>query len=623
MSYIGNLDKIFLRGQKTGNINILFILLDAARADRFSCYGHQRNTTPNIDAIGNRGAIFLNNFSQATDTLVSLPRMFFSRYFTKPIFRDYDTLPWSRYTRLELPLTIFKDFDNEQIILPEALSLNGYRTALFTELPFLTLETSFLADKFDETYDCDYESLVAPNGNGILPKVISWLEQNNKKKFFIYCHIMCPHIPYRINNESVKFLNDEMHESVEDCRKKFQDRQYSFTAKWGTDFTRILSKLYDGNLRYADSQVGILYNKLKSLNLENNTLIVITSDHGEELGDHGYYGHGLSAWDSNIHVPLIIAHPPKIPAGVKIKGMTESVDIMPTILDLCNVKLPRNKRMDGISLLKFIKHPNCSKKYIFSRHTIRSDKYKYIIDKDLFYNLKDDPQEKINLAGKGSSSLKNKLKLTCGKKMTPLLRRYNRANRSKLIDYPFYYLLSSFQISPEDLITKCEETKLGDIIGNEKYLKKPCVLNLYLYNCFLAFFPDAASSLRLVLSTNVPDGAYLISVLVETLKPISCVPEALGFQSRFGLDVPFMPASGIGQFQDYLGFNYIELGLVVIKQGRFYLEIDFVPPDKQVYIIRHIKFIPHGLQDKQSPQRFDKVNAEKRWECLKSLGYAQ
>jgi len=108
---------ILILHQGPSSPNILFILLDAARADHISCYGYEKNTTPFTDEISHEGTLFLNHFSNGSHTFESIPSLFFSRYYTLPIFQQ---MPWT-WGKQEHPSTISNKYDNEQILLPEIL----------------------------------------------------------------------------------------------------------------------------------------------------------------------------------------------------------------------------------------------------------------------------------------------------------------------------------------------------------------------------------------------------------------------------------------------------------------------------------------------------------------------
>ena len=153
--------------------NILFIILDAARADHFSCYGYEKNTTPNIDSISQKGSIFLNHFSNETSTLGSISKMLFSRYFTKLIF-NLDLNDWG--IPCMHPKRILQDFDSQQVFLPKILSKHGYETVIFENLPWLTSDC-YMAKSFDKVF-------TFVENDDVLTSAASWINNNSNQRFF-------------------------------------------------------------------------------------------------------------------------------------------------------------------------------------------------------------------------------------------------------------------------------------------------------------------------------------------------------------------------------------------------------------------------------------------------------
>ena len=141
---------------------------------------------------------------------------------------------------------------------------------------------------------------------------------------------MCPHEPYIDGVEDKEFLSGADEKTIEIVKEKMEGRHEQSSDIFNKEEIKCLTGLYDSNLKYADGLVWALYEKLQALGVLNKTLIVITADHGENLGDHNLIGHGSDSWNSVVHTPLIIVYPSLIPKETKVKGLTESVDIMPT-----------------------------------------------------------------------------------------------------------------------------------------------------------------------------------------------------------------------------------------------------------------------------------------------------
>jgi arylsulfatase A-like enzyme len=146
-------------------------------------------------------------------------------------------------------------------------------------------------------------------------KAFEWLEKSKNDPFFLMVHYFDPHLPYAPPSP---------------YDKKFDNP-------------------YDGEVAYTDGQVGELLDKLEELGLKNNTLIVLTGDHGESLGQHEEVTHGEFVYDSTVLIPLVMYHREKIPKGLKVDTMVRSIDIMPTILDFLD--FPDTPHTQGVSLL--------------------------------------------------------------------------------------------------------------------------------------------------------------------------------------------------------------------------------------------------------------------------------
>jgi len=251
--FVGIIPCDFANPYQTGNAsspNIVFIILDAARADHFSCYGYQKNTTPSIDAISLKGVLFLNNFSQATSTSESVSRFMSSRYFSLPIVDDYGLI-WGPIKKA-LPTEVFLEFYNQQIFLPEVLSMHGYRTALFSNHTWFTKDTYFVR-QFDESFSF-HVSEDYPVDKEFFTSVAQWIKKNRKKRFFIYCHLMSPHMPYVPNEEESEFLPNTDFQSLSTIRNKLI---YAIGA--GEEIKEsdlpYLNGLYDAKLKHADKSV--------------------------------------------------------------------------------------------------------------------------------------------------------------------------------------------------------------------------------------------------------------------------------------------------------------------------------------------------------------------------------
>lgn len=380
--------------------NILLLTLDACRPDHFGCYGYSRNTTPNIDKLAKEGLLFTHAFSQSAWTTPGMISIFTSLY---PPTHRVDTQD----------KTIREDIST----LPKILKRNGYRVLVFEKFVEITNYRHLGFDTVDKNqYLLEGDDL------------LKLIEDYKNQKFFIWYHFHGLHLPYNPPTPYDKIFREEaVKDAISDSEAVSKVKRYSLIKNNSIIFTKqdinVVVALYDGLLRQMDDCIGRLTAKLKEWNISDNTLIVITADHGEELFEHGFIGHASTSanaklYDEIIHIPLIIWYPEKLKHKI-IDELVQQVDIMPTILNILGIPIPEG--LQGNSLLPLIKgiFPNNSQSvfcettlggYQSTKETeeiklrcIRTKKWKFIYTKWLdsdtceLYNLKKDTKEEINV----------------------------------------------------------------------------------------------------------------------------------------------------------------------------------------------------------------------------------
>ena len=382
---------------------IILISLDTLRADHLGTYGYHRDTSPYIDAFAKESIVLENAVVQSPWTLPSHLSIMTSLY---PSFHGVDEFSF----RLA----------DEHVTLAELLKEYGYQTAAFTDGVWMRALTG-INQGFDR-YD-DQGVHIAK----ILPKVEKWLDANRSKPFFLFIHCYDIHVPY---NPPPPY------------NTMFHDFTYTgHLAPNGKTFTAINEKklrvtdedvrhfiaLYDGGIRYTDAKIGEFLTYLRNCGLYDQSLIVITSDHGEEFMEHDNVGHQQLYYRSNLHVPLIMRIPNYSQKAMRIDELIRSVDLLPTILDIA--ELPPHPSAQGRSFYPAIKRRNNFLKRFFYRISspftkdantsftelknkdskrhywtgITEDGYKMIssVDADAvqLFDLEADPFETTNIAG--------------------------------------------------------------------------------------------------------------------------------------------------------------------------------------------------------------------------------
>jgi arylsulfatase A-like enzyme len=397
--------------------NVLLIVLDTVRASNLSLYGYQRPTTPNLERLAKQGVLFDWAMSTAPWTLPSHASMFTGR------------IP------NELSVSWLKPLDQAYPTLAEVLTAHGYATAGFVaNLAYCSAETGLnrgfthfedypvspgqislsakllariiynqkLRQLID--YHEDLNRKAAPELNR---DFLNWLSTNKKRPFFAFINYYDAHEP---------FLPPKPYNTMFGPVGSHDNPRFAPGRVWSPQEMQYEQDAYDGAIRYLDDQIGLLMNELRRRKVFDNTLVIITSDHGEEFLEHGLMGHGYSLYERALHVPLLMLLPPRIPAGKTIAAPVSLKDIPATVLDLLQIKggLPGNtlarywtssvETMTEYPVLSMLEYaPGLPESYPVSKGNMESsvtDRYHSIKNGDgreELYDYKNDPLEKQNL----------------------------------------------------------------------------------------------------------------------------------------------------------------------------------------------------------------------------------
>lgn len=413
---------VFIHSKKTQeNPNVIFILIDALRADHLSSYGYQRNTSPYIDSIAREGVLFRNAISSAPWTVPSVTSMFTSLY------------P-SVHGVLKHSQTSMGMLNNDYVTLAELLLEGGYETAGIVSNPWLNrgininqgFKTYRMVD-WKNASEVTSEALSWLDRRSSSPFLLSWLDKRPIIPFFLYVHYMDVHAPYNNVPQSYNRLFAENRENLFK-RNISEEELKKMPSYWGIkdvnkmDLNSYITP-YDQKIRFVDDEIKNLINKLETTDLLDNTLIVIVSDHGIQFLEHGRWDMGGNLHDENIHIPLIMKFPRKLPRNYIIDNQVRSIDIMPTLLEMLNFSAPDN--INGESLLPLIYKKEKINLDAFSEavydyedvnnklieninnqiQSLRTNEFKIIYDHDIsslrrglyFYDLKMDSKESFNL----------------------------------------------------------------------------------------------------------------------------------------------------------------------------------------------------------------------------------
>lgn len=380
--------------------NIFLIVIDAASAPYFGCYGDTHDTSPNIDRLAAESVLFEQAYSQTAMTVSSTASLMTGVRATTHMMTTSTRLPQ------EFPT------------LAQMLSKRGMATLGFIGNPFAGAEATGLARGYDrcvqvyalESLEGKRAKEKSSNFNVTLPEDINAELFKALPNFgtggnFAYVHYLQPHKPYDPPREFRKGLPcgtlawGDLHVLFEMGNEE---------GKASASTIRQLEARYRANIRYIDAGVGKLLDRLKRDGLYDESLIVLLSDHGEAFFKHRRFGHNGMLYDDMTRIPLVVKLPRS--EGVKprrIPNLVETIDVLPTLFDYLGLPIP--DRFEGDSLLPLItgsarqlRHPEvvtCTMPR--QKHAIRVGDYKYIFNRarpEELYNLRTDPDEQDNLA---------------------------------------------------------------------------------------------------------------------------------------------------------------------------------------------------------------------------------
>ncbi|MDA0206841.1 MAG: sulfatase [Acidobacteria bacterium] len=320
---------------------VILIMIDTLRKDHTSLYGYERDTTPTLSKMASEGVLFLDNISQATWTKVATPSIMTSLYPQSHRVHDIpDTLAAAGET------------------IAEVYRAGGYATASFASNAFTGRATN-LHQGFEEVHEAgSLHNQGTKTSRPVVDGAVDWLERHADTPYFMYLHLYDPHSKFEprapYNTMWADATGKEEHEAqrkkaLDYAKAKDETRQFNELPNAedleaaGTDVAAWMAyekAWYDGSIRGMDAELARLLERLRSLGIARETLIAVVSDHGEELHDHGKFGHGFQAYGEIANVTMLLHRPGSIPERVRVEETTRSIDLMPTLLNLSGLPVP-------------------------------------------------------------------------------------------------------------------------------------------------------------------------------------------------------------------------------------------------------------------------------------------
>ena len=323
--------------------NVLLITVDTLRPDHLGCYGYPRATSRSIDTLARRGVVFKVAITAAGRTVQSFPSILTGVYPMQHGLRyegqSYEVL-------------------GDRLTLTRVLKENGYESFAVTQGLNVGLHRDF--DMYDPDIYLDPQGkkvyLPTRNDADATRKAVQWLRgrKNKSAPFFLWLRYNAPHWPYDAPDPYTEMFDPQYkgpHAFNEEAKPGVErgDIIFGRTRLPEREVEHAVAH-YDGEVACADHAAGDLLGALESMGLLSTTLVVLTADHGESLGEHDYFfEHGAFLYEATVRVPLIVSYPPALPAGQVITTQARTIDIVPTILDVARLPIPGG--LQGVSLL--------------------------------------------------------------------------------------------------------------------------------------------------------------------------------------------------------------------------------------------------------------------------------
>ena len=343
----------------SGIRNVVLLTLDALRADHVSAYGYERETTPNLDAFAEGGIRFENAYSLSTHTREAIPGLLSGRYPSECVTDDYELGADTVASRLRK---------------------TEYTTGAFHSNPYVSRAYGFDRDfdTFDDDLYLGQHKLIAlaqraldkvrnrhyARAEEINERALE-LVDSTEEPFFLWAHYMDPHGPYSPLREYQEVFHDE-YVGMKRAQELYK-RSVLEDPEGVTDAERReLVNLYDEEIRYADAQLGRFLDELESRGLLEETLVILTADHGDAFGERGYFGHPRELDEELLRVPLVV-HAPGLSSG-EVETPASLADVVPTILEAAGVAGDRD--LPGESLFDVAADPS-DDRVVFSQ--VRGD----------------------------------------------------------------------------------------------------------------------------------------------------------------------------------------------------------------------------------------------------------
>ncbi len=387
-------------------MNILFIDVDTLRADHLGCYGYRKPTSPAIDRLAFEGVLLERCYAPGIPTTPAHATMYTGMH---PLSHNIVSHGGAM------------DLDRRIPVFPEKLQQAGFTTCavdnLFDMKPWLARGYEFYINPSHR-----HRMRLLVTCEEINARAIPWLRQHSREPFFLFVHYWEPHTPYLPPKRYRQFYEggdpfDPANQELEPMKRT------PFWDMWGDTWFRKLGSvtdpeyivsLYDGEIRHVDDGIATLLAALEETGVADDTLVILTGDHGEVMYQHDIYfdHHGL--YEENIRIPLILKWPGRLPAGRRVLEFVQQLDFAPTLLNWAKAETPASmegrdfgRLAEGTDSTPIWDRVVCCENTWQSKWAVRTESHKLIVAREPdyhgtpmreLYDLRADPGETRNLA---------------------------------------------------------------------------------------------------------------------------------------------------------------------------------------------------------------------------------
>jgi arylsulfatase A-like enzyme len=387
------------RGEERAH-NVILISIDTLRPDHLGCYGYDRDTSPSIDALAKGGVLFEDVTAASPWTLPSHATMFTGMYPSRHGVKDH-------VNRLS----------DEIPTLATRLGRRGFRTMAVVNSHNLSerfgLDQGFEEFLYVDEFSApdDPERRIVNRGEEITDQGFAWLDEDDDRPFFLFLHYYDVHTDFDPEERYREQFVGPYEGKIDGTTGQLVAARRNRAVLSEADITH-LRDLYDAEIRQMDDLIARLVDYLDETGLQEDTLLVITSDHGEEYQEHGSLLHGRTFFQEVIAIPLVLSGP-GVATGVRIAEPVHLIDVTPTILDLLEV--PLRGEDDGIPLADYWRSPETAPRgrFLFAEadhnneepdmgRVVRIEGHKLTFDrftkKTELFDLRTDPEERHDLS---------------------------------------------------------------------------------------------------------------------------------------------------------------------------------------------------------------------------------